>query len=153
MNVRLADHPQGYKLQCAMTLERVRRGDKACVSIPNVRIDPLPGSFAERGALYFCDINPLRNVARIKAGVGKWLPKEVKLIGTLTVDTYGHGDLHGVELFSDAEVIYVDVTNARFVSRRTIETIPPEMMEEAGEAVKKLMAVVTGEVMVEEEGG
>jgi len=153
MNVRLADDPQADRLQLAMTLECMRRGGKARVSIPNVRIAPLPGSFAEKGALYFCEIGPLRNVQRIRVGERKSLPKKANLIGALTVERYGYGDLHGVELTSDAETLYVNVTNARFVPQRTVGTITPEMMEEAGKAVRKLMENVTEKVVMEEEGG
>ena len=115
MRANLTMYSQPEQLGKAMILEGMRHGDEAFATIPNVRVEPAPGDFNKHGRMFFCDIGPLRNVAKLGEGDGKALPKEVELVGDFHVPAPGHYNLHNVKLFSNGRVQVIRTERTYFV--------------------------------------
>lgn len=115
MKAHLTMYSQPEQLEKAMILEGMRHGDEALATISNIRVEPAPGDFNKHGRMFFCDIGPLRNVAKLGTGDGKTLPKEVELVGDFHVPEPGYYNLRNVKLSSNGKLQVIRTERTYFV--------------------------------------
>ncbi|MFH0806446.1 MAG: hypothetical protein V1885_01850 [Candidatus Brennerbacteria bacterium] len=115
MQAHVMMYSQPEQLEKAMTLEGMRHGDEAMVTIPNVRVDPAPGHFSKNGHLFFCGISSLQDVVRLADGDGKPLPTQVELVGDFHVPAPGYYDLRNVKLSSNGSLQVIRTPQTHFV--------------------------------------
>ncbi len=97
------ENPQDYVIRRLMWEIGMKHGDEAIVTIRGLNVLPVPGSFNEKGEIFFCNTEEIEPHRKLTYGDGKDLPDIVEF-PTLVVLDYGIVNLENVLLGSNGRI-------------------------------------------------